>query len=162
MSISARFYKIDEDPKTLTKTLIVSGSGSNLVAGLTVTMKDGFDHMRPVFTFRADAASNRAIETTNYIHIPNFPSSGDWGLYYFVDRIESGPTQYYTFYCHLDVLMTYTKQLKELNCTLDRSETIFNGYLPDSEFKSLGYRAIACVKFPQGLNNDSYILMTTG
>lgn len=162
MAISARFYKITEDPRKLEKTLIISGAGSNLVAGLSINAKEGFDHMHPVFTFRAGAASNRVIENANYIHIPNLPASGDTGYYYFIDRIESGPTQYYKFYCHLDVLMTNAAKIKTLTCTLDRSETIFNGYLPDSEFKSLGYRAIACVKFPQGLTNDSYILMTTG
>ena len=61
-----------------------------------------------------------------------------------------------------DVLYTFAAQIKDLTVTLDRSETIYNGYLPDSDYTALGYRSITCRAFDKGLTTNSFILMTTG
>ena len=162
MSLSATFYKISEDPRTMTKTLIDSGSGSNSLGTLSVDFKQGNDLLHPTITMRSGSAQ-RVMDRCNYVKLVLVATGSQRNTkYYFVKDFKISPTSIYTFYLEEDVLMTYADNLKALTCTLDRSETIFNGYLPDSEFKSLGYRAIACVKFPQALNNDSYILMTTG
>ena len=102
------------------------------------------------------STANAALRTVNYIY--NLSTT----RYYFVEEVTVDPTGLYTYTCRIDVLMTYRTQLKALNVTLDRSETIFNGYLPDGEYTALGYRAIVCKAFPDALDDDSYVLMTTG
>ena len=77
-------------------------------------------------------------------------------------NIKVSPTSIYTFTLQEDVLMVYNEQLKALTVTLDRSETIYNGYLPDSDYTALGYRSITCRAFDKGLTTNSFILMTTG
>ena len=166
MSFNLKFYWCSDDPRKITKTLIDTGEDSNLIADNTqVNFKEGHGLFEFTVTMR-NTSNYRPFDRVNYIKVEKIttgiPRPWDMVRYYFVDDIIRKPEGLYTFKCRLDVLMTYAAELKALTVTLDRSETIFNGYLPDAEFKSLGYRAIACVKFPQGLTNDSYILMTTG
>ena len=158
MSFAFRIYKISDDPRSMNKNVIVSGAGMNhITTGNVEFKKEAFNRIDPIIEWRpANNTIYSQIRDANYMY------SNTLGSYYFIKRLTITPTNNIRFELHLDVLMTYATQLKALTCTLDRSETIFNGYLPDSEFKSLGYRAIACVKFPKALNNDSYILMTTG
>lgn len=164
MSIYISLYKVAEDPKCLTKSLVNAGAGSNRISRTRWYGKLGNDYMNPTFRIKANSTT-RIMDTANYIML-TMQGSGSNAIttnrYYLVEDIKVEPNQMYSFKCRLDPLMTYNAELKALNCTLDRSETIFNGYLPDSEFKSLGYRAIACVAFPAALNQDSFILMTTG
>lgn len=157
MGFSFDIYYITEDPRSLTKNLVFSGANQNRISSGTVNLKEGHDMINPTFTYRITTSTTvEALRRANYLH------DRTNNRYYFIDQVTVDPTNRFEFKCRMDVLMTYKDQLKALTVTLDRSETIFNGYLPDGEFKSLGYRAIACVKFPQGLTNDSYILMTTG
>lgn len=156
MAIQLRLYRIKEDPRTLDKVLIDSGVNSNRITNVDCVFKEGRDFMNPVIVLRNPANASRLIEDCNYIY-----DTGN-NRYYFADPPIVKPNRVFEFHCHLDVLKTYAAQLKALTVTLERSETIFNGYLPDSEYTALGYRAIVAAKFPQGLTTDSYILMTTG
>lgn len=156
MAIQLRLYRIQEDPRTLNKTLIDSGANSNRITNVECVFKEGRDYMKPVIVLRNPASSTRTIEECNYIY-----DTGN-NRYYFVDDLVVKPNRIFEYHCHLDVLKTFATQLKALNVTLDRSETIFNGYLPDSEYSALGYRAIVCKAFPDALDDDSYVLMTTG
>lgn len=155
MSYSIYLYKISDDYRALEKTLINGGAGLNRIATFNVNFKEPHDMRKFVIKYRPSTA-NANLRTANYIL--NINTS----RYYIIDDIVIDPTGLYTYTVHLDVLMTYAAQLKNLTVTLERSETIFNGYLPDSEYTALGYRAIAAVQFPYGLENDNFILITTG
>lgn len=156
MSIQLRLYRIKEDPRTLDKTLIDSGANANRITNVDCVFKEGRDYMRPVIVLRNPATSTRTIEECNYIY-----DTGNQ-RYYFVDDLVVKPNRIFEYHCHLDVLKTFASQLKALTVTLERSESDNNGYLPDSQYTALGYRAIVCEKFPQGLTTDSFVLMTTG
>lgn len=155
MSFQCDLHVIQDDPKCLVKTLISSGTGQTRVATANITFKEGHGIQKFVIKFRPPSGASTFREV-NYIH-----NKGD-NRYYIVDLVTVDPSNLITYECHLDVLMTYSEQLKVLSVTLDRSETIFNGYLPDGEYSALGYRAIVCKAFPDALDDDSYVLMTTG
>lgn len=148
--MTVKLYTITQDPKTLTKTLIDSGAGANLVIDTDVNMKEGGDVLHPKFT-----VAGSDLHGVNYAYIPRYRR------YYFA-RVTVDPAGRWWIHCDVDVLMSHAAQLKSIPVTLERSETEFNGYLPDSEYTALGYRAIVAAKFPTGLTKDSYILMTTG
>lgn len=164
MSIYISLYKVTEDPKCLTKSLINSGAGANRISRTRWYGKLGNDYMNPTFRIKANSTT-RIFDTVNYIML-NMTGTGSSAVttirYYFVEDINVEPNQMYIFRCRLDPLMTYNAQIKALTVTLDRSETIYNGYLPDSDYTALGYRSITCRAFSRGLDVDSYILMTTG
>lgn len=148
--MTIKLYTIVEDPKKLEKTLVDTGAGKNLIDSYTVNMKGGGDVLNPVFTL-----SGADLHAANYCYIARY------GRYYFCET-SVNPAGVWTIKCHVDVLMSHATQLKGLTVTLDRSETIFNGYLPDSEYNAKGYRAIVARAFDKGLTNDNYILITTG
>lgn len=162
MSLSATFYKISDDPRSLTKTMIDSGGSSNNLGTLSVDFKQGNDLLHPTITMRS-GSTQRGMDRCNYVKLVLVATGSLRNTkYYFVKDIRISPTSIYTLQLEEDVLMTYAEQLKALTVTLDRSETIFNGYLPDSEYSALGYRTIAAKMFPNGLTNDNCILITTG
>lgn len=148
--MTVKIYKIADDPRKITKSLVDVGAGKNLVGSYTVTMKQGGDVMNAHFTVSDD------VHDANYVYI------ADYGRYYFINDVKVSPTGVYEVSCHVDVLMSYAAQLKALTVTLDRSETIFNGYLPDSEYNAKGYRAIVAKAYSSGLTSDNFILITTG
>ena len=145
MAIQLKLYRITEDPRVLDKYLKDSGTGQNRITNVDAVFKEGRNYMNPVIVLRNPANTTRQIEECNYIH-----DTGN-NRYYFVDELVVKPNRIFEYHCHLDVLKTYAAQLKALTVTLERSETVNNGYLPDSEYTALGYRAIVAKKFPQGL-----------
>lgn len=160
MSHEAVFYRVNTDPRALNKTL-----GGTLTTQ-SVNFKEGYDKLNPVIELRYDPTLTNIytqMDQMNYVRIDTGATNEDFKYrYYFVNRVSIDRTGLFKIELHLDVLMTWQKFIKALTVTLDRSETIFNGYLPDGEYSALGYRAIVCKAFPYALDQDSYVLMTTG
>ena len=103
------------------------------------------------------------MDQVNYVRIDTGAANEDFKYrYYFVNRVSIDRTGLFRIELHLDVLMTWQKLIKSLTVTLDRSETIFNGYVPDGEYIAKGYRKMVMKTFDKGLYNDNYILITTG
>lgn len=90
----------------------------------------------------------------NYLYIDSYKR------YYFVDvTIENG---FLVLNCSIDVLMTYKSAILNLTATVTRNENLKNGYLEDKNYNIMSYENIVCKTFPNGLTNDSIILMTVG
>lgn len=90
----------------------------------------------------------------NYIYVDSFKR------YYFSKvSVENG---FIILDCLVDVLMSYADSIKNLTATIDRNEFLKNGYLQDNSYKVMAYEEIVCKSFPNGLTNDSLILMTVG
>ena len=164
MAFTVKFYRVSEDPRCLTKTLIDTGAGANLLASMQITFKDVHGLHDQIFKIKSSSYT-RIMEGCNYVKVERGNvGATDYSIdrYYLVDNVECSPTNIYILHTHLDVLMTHNAAIKALTVTLDRSETIYNGYLPDSDYTALGYRSITCRAFDKGLTTNSFILMTTG
>lgn len=155
MSYTVTLYTLTVDERTVTKTMPIGGTS------YTINFKLGKNKMNPVIEIQMDpsVASYQTVQELNYLKIEG---TGRKTRYYFIDQVETTRTGLTRFNCREDVLMTWNSEIKALTATLDRSETIFNGYLPDSDYNAKEYRAIAVKVFPNGLYNDNYILITTG
>ena len=152
-------YRISEDPKSMTKSVTTA----NRIVMLTdIVFKLGRDPIDASLEIRQDPTTGtyQTLLRANYILVSGV--SGNMTRYYYVKSVKGQPSGLIHYELHEDVLMTWATNLKALTVTLDRSETIFNGYLPDSEYSALGYRTIAAKMFPVGLTNDNCILITTG
>lgn len=160
MSYEAVFYRVNSDPRQLNKYL-----GAVLTTQY-INFKDGRDKLHPVMELRYDPALTAVypqFDQINYVRIDTGVSATQYKYrYYYIDNVIAVRTGLFRIECSMDVLMTWQYYIKDLTVTLDRSETIFNGYLPDGEYTALGYRAIVCKAFPDALDDDSYVLMTTG
>ena len=161
MGFNVSIYRISDDNRCMTKTL----TNQNRVVQYTdIKFKEGRSLQEIDLTIKENNTSTvQAITRANYCAVYATGVSGYRNTFYFIEGpIKILPTGFITIHLREDVLFTFATQLKDLTCTLDRSETIFNGYLPDSEYSALGYRTIAAKMFPNGLTNDNCILITTG
>lgn len=161
MGFVLSLFRNTDDPKCLVK----KADYTNRIKQYNdVTFKQGRSLRELTIDLKEDRsnATYEGVFRATYASLGSSSISGFRNYFYFIDRVESLPTGFLRLHLREDVLMSFSNELKALNCTLDRSETIFNGYLPDSEYTALGYRAIVCKAFPDALDDDSYILMTTG
>lgn len=94
----------------------------------------------------------------NYAYIPAF------GRYYFITDIESVRTGIWRVSMHVDVLMSYKEQIKNLNVIINNSEeTGANNYLSGEQWITNVKNTTNIVNFPNGLNdNGEFILITAG
>ena len=94
----------------------------------------------------------------NYAYIPAF------GRYYFITDIESVRTGIWRVSMHVDVLMSYKEQIKNLNVIINNSEeTGANDYLSGNQWITNVKNTTSIVNFPNGLNdNGEFILITAG
>ena len=95
------------------------------------------------------------ILKTNYLYIDKLER------YYFINNISFAESMI-VIDCTVDVLMSYKKQIRNLTCTVTRNENLKNGYLNDDNYNIQAYKQVVCKMFPNGINNDSIILMTAG
>lgn len=94
----------------------------------------------------------------NYAYIPAF------GRYYFITDIESVRTGIWRVSMHVDVLMSYKEQIKNLNVIINNSEeTGANNYLSGNQWITNVKNTTNIVNFPNGLNDTGeFILITAG
>lgn len=146
MAFTVKFYTVTDDNNKVAKTLGTATEYDN------VTIKETTDVTAPVLRI-----SNTAnMSGINYCYIERY------GRYYFVDKIETTPDGFWLLHCRCDVLMSYKSQILALTGTLERSETVYNGYLMDNEYKAMSYRKIVTKQFPNAMTDDCFILMTVG
>ena len=146
MAFTVKLYTVTDDAKVVSKHLGTAAEFNS------VTVKETTDVTAPVLRI----ASSSNLSGYNYCYIERY------GRYYFINRIDTTPDGMWVIHCRCDVLMSYKSQIKALTGTLERSETEFNGYLMDPEYKALAYRKIVTKQFPNAIEGDTFILMTVG
>ena len=139
-------YTTTDEAEKVTKTLTNAATYSN------ITMKEPTDVVHPVITIQTTAN----LSSVNYMRIERY------GRYYLVEKPIAVKNGVWELHCTSDPLMSFKESLLNIYGTVTRSETLYNGYLNDSQYKALSYRNIVTKTFPQAVANDSCILMTVG
>lgn len=140
-------YSTADDKRVIDKTLtpVMENASCQLVEGCSA--------LDPVVKL----SMNAAVYTANYMYIPYF------GRYYFITNIEVVEGNVLRISGHVDVLKTYSTQLK--NCTINtrRNENNYDMYLPDDRPVEARYIRYS-KKFPTSFESftSSYILITVG
>ena len=145
-TITINLYNVSDDNEKVDKTLGTAKSFTNC------SIKEQTDVTN--ITLRIQMTDN--LSGYNYAYVD------EYGRYYFIDKIETTPTGYWVLSCRCDVLMSFKADILALTGTVTRSESLYNFYLNDGQFKALAYRNIVTKSFPQAVANDSCILMTVG
>ena len=139
-------YTTTDEAEKVTKTLTNAATYSN------VTMKDPTDTVHPVVTIQTTAN----LSSVNYMRIERY------GRYYFVEKPIAVKNGVWELHCTSDPLMSCKDSLLNVSGTVTRSETLFNAYLNDPEYKALAYRKCVTKAFPNEINNDHVVLITVG
>lgn len=144
MGFTIKLYKITDDERVVSKTLTNEKS-------YTCTLKNEAEILGP----EIDIQSTDNLSDYNYAYIERY------GRYYYI-KPSTTPNGFWRMKGRVDVLMSHKSELLALTGTLKRSETVFNGYLNDPEYKSLAYRKVVTKQFPSAITGDCFILMTVG
>lgn len=85
------------------------------------------------------------------------------GRYYYVGDYVKLRNNLISANIELDVLMSYQDEIKSQRAVLERSETVFNRYLPDGELRTNAYNRVQTKAFPNSFTgNGTMILVVTG
>ena len=144
------FYKMSDDNRKVDKSLTVD----NLILTLQGNLKSDCDLMNPVFELSYDSR----IFSCNYLSVYDFSRK------YYITNMEVSMQRVY-IYCHVDVLTSFSTQIKELYGIIERQEkkNRCNFYLPDKAFKAEARKIISTRCFPGTFDKEhSSIVLTTG
>ena len=140
------FYKNLSDPKKAIKTLTSLGEIQNCI------LRDEQSVINPNFEVASAALPN----DFNYVYCDYT------GRYYFTGDPVMVRSGLWRIPCHVDVLSTFFNDYKGISVTVNRNESMRNGFLIDDQYKAKAYREIMCRKFPNKMTDDSIILLTVG
>lgn len=143
-NVVIKLYSITDDERVVSKTL---GTAKEY----DCVLKNETEILAPEIN----------IQTTDNLSDYNYAYIERYGRYYYV-KPSTTPNGFWRMTGRVDVLMSHRTELLALTGTLKRSETIYNGYLNDSEYKALAYRKVVTKQFPNAMTNDCFILMTVG
>ena len=136
-------YNNESDKRVLNKTI-------TKIADITADIITPTDILNPSFVLD----KNNAVGNYLYCDVLH--------RYYYIDSITQTTAHRSVINCSIDVRMAWADDIKALTGTIDRQENKNNGYIVDERYKALSYKKIVCKSFPNGLTNDSIVLMTVG
>lgn len=114
-----RLYVNKSEPNRMTKEL----SNELILDG---SLRNGVSILSPSFNLQR----GQGITNYNYAYVPQFER------YYFITDIKSVRNSFWNVSLSVDVLMSFADQIKNVMAIAERSENVFNLYLPDSEWRS--------------------------
>ena len=122
-------------------------------ANLTGTLREDCSIIDPII--RVEGISGTDLPFINYCEIVEF------GRYYYIkDIVLVG--NLYELRCHIDVLMTYKDQLRNIPAVIARNEAVNNIMLQDGMIKTYADPIIEIRKSNGGFTDFQYIFTVAG
>lgn len=139
-------YHNDSDKRTVSKTLTNAGALQGAV------IIDDTSILSP----RLKVRDNGIIMVQyNYCYIADFKR-----YYYITDiTISNG---YILIDCKVDVLMSYSNEIRACYAVIKRQQSLCNYYLDDDKYKAYQYSRIQTKEFPNGFTTNSLLLAIAG
>lgn len=136
------------DPKIkVTKTL----TGSTTITGEPHEIISDTE-----FSLRFTISQLSTLKAHNYMY------SSDMGKYFYISPNFEVEKQTVIAHFKEDVLMTNASKIRAQTCTISKNQNLANAYLYDSAYQLKTYNIISTKMFPNGLTDNSIILMTIG
>ena len=98
---------------------------TSLIKKVTCKIKEGTSIINPTVIIKK--LSNGHIRKCNYAHISEF------GRYYFINNITEAPANQLEISMHVDVLKTYSSQIRGISTLILRQENVYSPYYEDKE-----------------------------
>lgn len=127
------------------------------IATATGTLREGTSILKPTITIESQLESD-ILGRVNYAYIAL------WNRYYYVTDIALDITGLWTVTMHVDVLMTYSTEIRQQNAIVARQERRYNMYLDDGWFMSYQNPIVKTPYFSvtDPFEHTSYILVVAG
>ena len=117
-------------------------------------LREGTSIINPVIMI--SGANVPTLKNANYMHIPDF------NRYYFITDIKSVRNGLIEISGHVDVLQTYSGQIRNNTAIVKRNANSWNLYIEDGLFKTYANPHIFTKEFPSGFKDPSYVLLVAG
>ena len=117
-------------------------------------LREGTSIINPVIMI--SGANVPTLKNANYMHIPDF------NRYYFITDIKSVRNGLIEISGHVDVLQTYSSQIRNNTAIIKRNANSWNLYIEDGLFKTYANPHIFTKEFPSGFKDPSYVLFVAG
>ena len=128
------------------------GKAISTITTVTGSLKNESDVIRPEILIECDSS----ILSANYMTIDTLHRK------YFIEEIQSVRNNLWLVQARVDVLDTYASQILANSAVVLRQENNFNLLLNDGVCKCKQDPRIFYRKFPSGLGDFNYILITQG
>lgn len=140
---------------TSERNKIIKEFNSNDSLTLSGYLRSECSVLQPVIVIEM---TGNTITQYNYCYIPEF------GRYYFINNIESVRTNVWRIHCNVDVLMSYSQQILNLNVIVsDETSPDNETYMSGEVWNTTVRTKTDVINFPNGLlDNGEYILITSG
>lgn len=103
------------------------------------------------------------IETSSDLTNCNYAYIAEWDKYFYINNIDLMPGGLHRLSMHVDVLMTYADEIRNIPATIERSQSVYNQYINDGTFVSDSREFVSVVNFNTGFNDTGeFILITAG
>ena len=147
--MDAYLYYNKSDKRYMNKDLqAITYEGSDHI---DIEFKEDSSIVDPTFILRTQS---KVLEG-NYIYVPNL------NRYYYINNYTLSHERIY-IECHVDVLMSFKKEIKNENVIVKRNEKLFNMYLDDNQYKVQNRTAVRTVVFPSGFTGHNIVLGVVG
>ena len=128
------------------------GKSISTIKTVTGSLKNESNVLRPEILIECDSS----ILSANYMTIDELHRK------YFIEEIQSVRNNLWLVQAHVDVLDTYAPKILSNSAVVLRQENNFDLLLNDGVFKCKQNSRIFYKKFPSGLGDFNYILITQG
>ena len=149
MAFPIKLYVNKSSNNTVTKAL------SNETE-LNIVLKDDTIIENPVIIIRKTESIVTVLHDFNYCYIPKFDR------YYYIESRESLNATTWKLNCRVDVLMSFSAEIKKLKAIIERSSKWFNTYIPDDSYSIENDTRVQTVSFPNGFTTDTMLLVVAG
>ena len=145
--MNINFYTITDDPRKVGKTL------GTALATATGVLHERINNLS--MSVQVPSSFFNYIVQSNYVGIDTTGKH---------DFLESYDIRNDCVIINLkqDVLHNYSTQIRAMQATIDRSASVFNGFLYDNGYEMLSYKKNAVRKFGTSLDTWDMILTTVG
>lgn len=132
----------------------VIGKSLRTLGTVTGVLKGDASITSPTFVVEANSSYFNGV---NYLYWQ------ETNRYYYIDDIQALTGGRMLFVCSVDVLESFSTQIKQQTAILDKQQTLSNMYYNDGSFKKDTREFYTIKSFSNGFNdNGEYILITAG
>lgn len=123
------------------------------VATLSGVLKNSTSIINPTIIIEGDLSSYTNV---NYMTIAEF------GRSYFINNITSVTNSLFEISAHVDVLSSFSAEIKANKAIIHRQENNWNLYLDDGSFRVYQNPMVLTKAFPSGFTTQEFVLAVAG
>lgn len=132
----------------------------SILGSYTGTLREECSLEKPVVKMEVPEGT---AEQANYCAITAGGELTRTYFYFIVDKVfvRTGIVE---IHMECDYLMTFENELKNVVCTVDRTQTqeVTNSFMMDDQYNILACENIVTKSFPTGFSDESMVLLTVG